>query len=234
MDDIELEEQIPKKKKIKYKNIFRLIFILIIISFSIYYILNLKIKNIYISGNKDIVDQDIIDASGLRNYPKIISISKSNIKKKLLDNKYIDKANIKIDYLKQSIEIEIEENIPVLYYSYDDSYLLSNGSKISDKKYNLPVLINQTPDLILKKLLKKLSVVDKDILERISEIKYSPSKVDEELFVFTMSDGNYVYINFNSIKKINDYVDYLKSLKNKKGILHLDSGDYLEVFEKKK
>ena len=228
----DIENKVPKKKKIKYKNIILFILIIILISLGIYYILNLRVKNIYINGNKELIDQNIIDIYELRNYPKLISLSKKKIQKKLTNNRLIEKANIKIDYIHQSVEIEIEENVPILYYGYDETYLLSNGSSISDKKYNLPILINQTPDLILKKLLKKLSIIDKDVLERISEIKYSPSKVDEELFIFTMSDGNYVYINFNSLNKINNYIDYIKSFKKKKGILHLDSGDYLEVLEK--
>ena len=228
----DIEEKPVTKKKIKYKNIIIFIFIIVIISLSIYYILNLRIKNIYIKGNKEIIDQKVIDISELKNYPRIISLSKKTIQKKLTSNKYIENAKVNINYFNQSIEIEIEENIPVLYYSYDDTYLLSNGSSISDKKYNLPILINQTPDLILKKLLKKLSNIEKDSLDRISEIKYSPSTVDEELFFLTMSDGNYVYINFNSFNKLNNYIDYIKNFKKKKGILHLDSGDYLEVYEK--
>ena len=228
----DIEEKPVTKKKIKYKNIIIFIFIIVIISLSIYYILNLRIKNNYIKGNKEIIDQKVIDISELKNYPRIISLSKKTIQKKLTSNKYIENDKENINYFNQSIEIEIEENIPVLYYSYDDTYLLSNGSSISDKKYNLPILINQTPDLILKKLLKKLSNIDKDSLDRISEIKYSPSTVDEELFFLTMSDGNYVYINFNSFNKLNNYIDYIKNFKKKKGILHLDSGDYLEVYEK--
>ncbi len=223
-----------KRTKIKYKNIVIFILVIVIISILSYRTINLKVKNIYIKGNVELTDQEIIDQAGLRNYPKIINMSSKKIKNELKNNKYIENSKIKINKITQEIEIEIEENIPILYYQYDETYLLTNGSSIPDKKYNLPVLINQTPDLILKKLLKKLSSLNKDVLDRISEIKYSPSNVDEELFLLTMNDGNYVYINFNSFSKLNDYIEFLKSFNNKKGILHLDSGDYLEVYETKK
>ncbi|MBD9085093.1 cell division protein FtsQ, partial [bacterium] len=68
-------------------------------------------------------------------------------------------------------------------------------------------------------------------LKRISEIKYDPNSVDEERFLFTMNDGNYVYLTLIHLEKINNYVDILKNFENKKGILYLDSGEYFKVME---
>lgn len=106
---------------------------------------------------------------------------------------------------------------------------MTNGEKV-EEHYNLPILINQTPDEMLKKLLKNLDTLDKNVLDRISEIRYYPSNVDDELFYLTMNDGNYVYINFNSFSKLNNYVEIVQKFDNKKGIVHLDSGDYLEIY----
>ena len=54
---------------------------------------------------------------------------------------------------------------------------------------------------------KEIKLVDKSIIDRISEIKYEPSNVDEERFLFTMSDGNYVYITPSRMSLINKYLD---------------------------
>ena len=78
---------------------------------------------------------------------------------------------------------------------------------------------------------KKLSDVNDEILIRINEIKYIPNEVDDNLFILSMSDGNYIYINNNTLSKLNDYLSMLKTFNNKKGILHLDSGDYFEIVE---
>lgn len=220
-----------RKKKIKYKNLIIIGIILFLIIFIIISISNIKLKNIYVKGNSFLTDQQIIDIAGLKEYPKITKLKKKKIIKRLKENKYIKDVKIKFNNFKQEINIEIIENKPVIFYQYDESYLLSDGSSVSDINYSLPVLINQTPDLILKKLLKKLESLDENVLYRISEIRYYPSKVDEELFYLTMNDGNYIYINFNSFEKLNNYIDIIKGFDNKKGILHLDSGDYLDVFK---
>lgn len=222
-----------KKRKIKYKNIFILLIVLLLISSIVYAILNLKVKNIYVKNNKVLSDQQVIDIALLRDYPKVTTLNEKNIKKVLEENVYIKSVKVKFKKFRQEIDIEVEENRPLLYYLYDDTYLLSDCSAVKDE-YILPTLINQTPDTILKKLLKKIDELDDDAAGRISEIRYYPSKVDDELFFLIMNDGNYVYINFNSFNKLNSYADILRSFDNKKGILHLDSGNYLELFKNKK
>lgn len=218
-----------RKKKIKYKNLIIIAVILLIIFLIIKGITNIKLKNIYIKGNNYLTDQQVIDIAGLKEYPKVIKLNKNKLISRLKENDYIEDVEIKFNNFKQEINIEIVENRPLVFYQYDESYLLTNASSVKDLNISLPVLINQTPDLILKKLLKKLESLDEDILYRISEIRYYPSKVDEELFYLIMNDGNYIYINFNSFDKLNNYIDIIKGFDNKKGILHLDSGDYLEI-----
>ena len=64
----------------------------------------------------------------------------------------------------------------------------------------------------------------------ISEIKYVPNDIDDERFIFTMNDGNYVYITLTKISSMNEYIKILGTLDGKKGILNLDSGNYFEIF----
>ena len=71
--------------------------------------------------------------------------------------------------------------------------------------------------------------LDIDILNKISEIKYDPDEVDDERFLFSMTDSNYVYLTLNKIEKINNYNDIVKQFENKKGILYLNSGGYFEI-----
>ncbi len=223
-----MNKQKKKKRKIKYKNIFIFIFIAILLFICIYFVLDSKITNIYIKGNSFLTDQQIIDEAGLKNYPKISAVNTKKISKKLKENIYIENVNITHHHFFREITIEITENKPILYYAYDEVSLLADGREVK-QSYTLPTLINQTPEDILKKLLKKLDELDGDILTRISEIRYAPTNVDEQLFYLTMDDGNDVYINFNSFSKLNNYIDIVRSFNNKKGTVHLDSGDYLEI-----
>ena len=44
-----------------------------------------------------------------------------------------------------------------------------------------------------------------------------------------MTDGNYVYITLSKIDKINKYNSIVQKLENRKGIIYLDYGDYVEI-----
>ena len=77
--------------------------------------------------------------------------------------------------------------------------------------------------------------INYDIINSISEIEYAPTKnndgtiTDENIFIFKMNDGNIVYISTDKLEIMNKYQKIYASLGNKKGILHLDKGNYLEV-----
>ena len=75
------------------------------------------------------------------------------------------------------------------------------------------------------------SPIPLSILLKISEIEYVPNNVDSERFALKMNDGNLVYITLNKIEKINKYNSIYSSLDGKRGIIYLDSGDYVEIKE---
>ena len=218
-----------RKVRIKYGRIFLFILLVVGTIFGIYKVFNMRITNVYITGNTIYTDQEIIDLAGLHDYPRVVAISNRKIESKLKNNKYINDVFVTRTNFLRKVKIEITENKPLLYYQYDNVYLLSNFEKTSDR-FEVPILINQTPEDILKKLLKRMSSIDEDVLYRISEVRYKPSNVDDELFYLTMNDGNYVYINIKNLKKLNNYIEIIRSFDNKKGIIHLDSGNYLEAF----
>lgn len=219
-----------KKRKIKYKNVLKFILIIFFLGLSFYFVLHIRIKNIYIVNNNFLDDQTIIDLAGLHDYPTLSAVNSEKIAHKLEKNDYIKKAKVKRSHFFREITITIEENRPLLYYDFADSYLLADGKSVKGN-YDLPTLINQTPDSVLEKLLEQLDELDVDVLDRISEITYAPATGDDKLFYLTMSDGNDVYININTFSKLNDYIDIIRRFNNKKGTLNLDRGDYLEIYE---
>lgn len=216
-----------KKKKLNIKKIIiALLFILLIISFIIY-IKNLPVKNIYIIGNNLISDKEIIEISRLENYPSFIGTYFSNIKENLKKNEYI--KNVKIERkIPGKIYITIEEEKPLFIYN---NKLSLTGNKLVDNKYNIDYVpyIKGNIDDVYKKFEEKFSLVSKEIQLKISEIEYKPNEIDKERFLFTMIDSNYVYINISRMEKINKYNTIVNELEGKKGIIHLDSGDYIEI-----
>ena len=219
-----------KKRKLNKKRVYTFLIILLFFVISIYYIINVNITNIYISGNKFLTDQEVIDIAKLSNYPKSISNLSLDIKKSLEKNKYINKAKVTKNKLLKEVNIEIEENYPLFYYQVEDKYVLYDGTKIDDN-VTVPNIINHIPNKVYDKFIIKIRKIDRDILNRISEIKYDPNEVDDERFFLIMNDGNYVYITVKKMLSINKYLDMVNSFDNKKGILHLDSGEYFSLFD---
>lgn len=218
-----------KKRKLKKKAFPLLIFILLITIFLIIKITGPNIRNIYISGNEIYSDQEIIDIAKISNYPNTFTNLSYSIKKRLEGNILIDKATV---YKKGlfNVYINVMENYPLYYYQVLDETVLKNGKTTKDIKANITV-VNQIPDTVYSNFYKKIKLIDKEILNRISEIKYSPNDVDEERFFLTMNDGNYVYLTIDKFETINKYIDIVKKFDNKKGILYLDAGEYFQVFD---
>lgn len=221
-----------KKKNKKIKKFFKLIGLLVILALISYLVINIKIKNIYVKGNKILSDQEIIELAGIENYPKLFSISTSKMENKIKLNQVIEKVCVRKNLFGR-IDIEVKEYNILLKDEVDNGIYLSNNKKITmdENIIGIPSLINVVDENVLKSFLKKLNIIDKDVLSKISEIEYTPNEFDKELFLFYMNDGNYVYININRLININKYEGMLEQLEGKKGILYLDSGNHFEILE---
>lgn len=218
-----------KKRKLNKKRFFIVLIVFLLLVLFICKLFNTNIKNIVIKGNDFLTDQEIIDIAGLKDYPNSINNLSFNIKDKLEKNTYILKAKVTKKNFISKVYIEVKENYPLFFYQVEDKTVLYNGDKVVNK-FTIPTVINQIPNTIYDEFLKNMENVDKDILNRMSEIEYAPNDVDEERFFILMNDGNYVYLTLNKFLSINKYVSIIKSFDNKKGILYLDSGEYFEVF----
>lgn len=220
-----------KVKRIRFKRVIVAIFILLIIIFTIKCIMSIPITNIYVSGNKILSDQEIIELSSLEKYPSFTSFTTRGLKKKLEKNTYIKSASVRRKLLE--VYISIEENRPLIYLDEEEKTVLLDKTKV-DYKYDVPVVLNYIPDTLYDKFLVKLSSLDDDIFNRISEVLYVPNDVDDARFLFYMNDGNRVYLTLKRLDNLNNYFDIMKEVLAKyntdKGTLYLDEGEYFEVY----
>lgn len=218
-----------KRKKIRLKYRFIIFFLLLLglIYLSINYLINMPISNIYIKGNSYFSDQQIIEMVGIENYPSSFKNSSSKLSKILKDNIFIKNVKVSKKYLTQ-VYIDVEENRPLFFNQSLNKTILLDGKQTEDK-FNIPILINYVPDVIYQDFIKKMGLINTDVIKKISEIKYDPDEVDDARFLFTMIDSNYVYVTLNKLKNINNYNDIVKQFNNKKGILYLNSGGYFEI-----
>lgn len=217
-----------RKAKIKLKG-FIIIFIIILLAVLVFFgYRNIKVKNIYVTGNNLLKEYEIIELASLKDYPYLYQVNNKNIEKDIKTNSLVKSVKIKKTLLGK-ITITIEEN-KVMYQDKEGMYVLSNNERIEldTPLLGIPTLIND-PDGLEEKLIVKMNIIDEDILKRISEIEYKPNDLDKERFMFYMTDGNYVYITLNKINLINSYNEIYPTLEGKKGILYLDSGNHFEI-----
>ena len=109
-----------------------------------------------------------------------------------------------------------------------NSLMSNNLTDMSEISKNvISILYN-----IIEFITKFLSL-NMDVITRISEVKYDPNNVDNERFLLTMNDGNFVYLTLAYFDKMDSYVsirlDIISKYGEKKGILYLDSGEYFKI-----
>ena len=218
------------KKRIKFKLIPIFLFIVgaTTLYFSISYLLDTKIKNIYIYDNNLLNDQQIIELAEIEDYPSFYKTLGITMRKKLEESPLIKEVKIKKRFFNV-LKIYITEYSPLLVKN--NKLVLENGHEVDYIPSKVPILNNMTDDEVYKDLLKELNKLNKSELYRISEINYSPTEYDKTRFLLYMNDGNHVYINITRFDKLNYYNEIYPTLNNKKGTLYLDSGNHFEVFK---
>ena len=219
------------KKKFSFKKVFIFLILIVVLYLGITFLLGIKTKNIIILNNNYYNDEVIIETAGIENYPSFLTLSRKSIKKKLKKLDLIEdvKVHKKLGFV---LEIEVKEKKILYYVRSKEQYRVSDNNTYElEDVMGYPTLINYVPESIEKTLVKELSKVDTSIIKMISEIEYSKTDYDEKRFLLYMNDGRQVYITVLKADILNKYVDIIKKLGNKKGILYLDSGNYFEIKE---
>ena len=229
---VKKQQKKKKKLKLRVKVLFKIILFIGLVALSFNYIKELKIKNIYITGNQTIKDVTIIETLGIQDYPKIYNLKINKMEEKIKNLPLVDYVNIKRNILGK-LTIEIEETKILFLYQYNNKYITANNKSIEDNMsyIGLPTLVNFTPDTVFDDLVSGLNKIDYDIVKMINEIEYTPYKaqdgtvIDNNLFTMKMNDGNTVKIDTVNIKNLNQYKTIYASLNmhTTKRIVYLDT-----------
>ncbi|MBE6158348.1 MAG: FtsQ-type POTRA domain-containing protein [Firmicutes bacterium] len=229
------EERMRKRKrKLNKKRFAILLAILFVIVSIIIYAFNIRVTNIKIIGTNRITDNEIIEITNLKNYPKLFKYPIFKIANDVKKIDLVDKVKVSKNVYGR-VTINVSEAKILFYNKTTDKVVLSNSKEVEYKPsyLGIPTLINYVPTNIYEDLIKGLSLIDEDIIAMISEIEYSPSKtangetIDDYRFLLRMNDSNTVYMNTVNIKKLNKYLEITATILNTNeetsGILYLDS-----------
>lgn len=226
-----MAKKVKKKIRIRILPIIIIIFILTLLSGSVYLLSLIPIKNIYISGNNYLKDQEIIELAKIENYPSFLKTRTKDMKKNIKKSPYVKSVTIKKKILG-IVKIQIEEYNILFRKEENNKIVLEDKEELIDnEKYQVPILLNYIPDTKYDSFIKGMNQVTPSIKNQISEIRYYPNTQDEDRFLLYMNDGNYVYLTLTKFKQINYYEDVLEKLDGKKGILYLDSGNHFKIME---
>ena len=215
-----------KRKKLKIKSVLIFLCFLIVLAGLFYLLTLIKVRTYFVYNNHYLTDEEVLKELKLdnnssflltNNFFEISIIRKSKLLKDVKISRTID----------LELKIKVYEYKKLFYDGNEKKTIIENGEKVNYNDNHLPILINKIDDKdVYKNLVKKMNKVKDTTLEMISEISYSPNGIDKERFLFSMNDGNYVYVTLTKLSKINDYKTIINSVENKKGILYLDYGNY--------
>lgn len=221
-----------KHRKLRIKLLCQLLISIILIASFCMYIFNLRIKNIYITGTDKIKDITIIDATNIRDYPKIFLLNKKKMQEQIKSIPLVEDVKIKRNIFGK-LTINIKEEKIIFFYKYNNKFITNNGNSIDNNNdfYGYPTLINFTPDTIFEKLVNGLNKIDYNIILMINDIEYTPYKtntgetIDNNHFTLTMNDQNTVMIDTTNIKNLNLYNTIIASpdMDKEKGVIYLDT-----------
>lgn len=229
-----MKKKVVLKKKIKIVSIILLLLIAFLVFFLVKVLLGIKIQNIFITNNRYLSDEYIIEKAGLENYPSYFKQLSFSISNKLEKDPFIKKATVKKQFFGV-INIEIEENNVLFYKENDKKYVLEDKTEVDYLPYSVSTtgIVNYIPDTVYDKFVKKFSNLDYEVRSKISQIKYDPSEYDDSRFMLYMTDGNYVYATLTKFDSVNYYNEIYPTLGGKKGILYLDSGNHFQEIKEK-
>ncbi len=224
----------PKKRR-KFRIFIVVITFLLLFSFTLImlgaYVFETKTKAIIIEGNNILSEKEILEIANLEDYPNFFLTTSRGIQKKLEENSFVKKVDVRKNLFLQ-IHIDITEEKPLFIREDTNMVVLGKNKEIkNDQNYKLdiPSLINYVPNTKYEELIKKMQKIDYSLVKKISQIKYAPTKYDEDRFILYMNDSNRVYINLPKFKSFNKYEEMVTKLEGKTGKLYLDSGNYFKI-----
>ncbi|MGO4887871.1 cell division protein FtsQ/DivIB [Anaerobacillus sp. MEB173] len=245
---ITIEDRIPKlKSQRKQKSNRRLIMYLstffFLILLVIYFQSSLShITSIAVSGNHYINDESIIDMSGIEEGTSIWNVEQEHVVASIISQLHgISSATVQRKF-PNSVEINVTEYSRVAYIFDEGRYfpILETG-KILDEMprehfpTDAPLLVNWTSETgeEVEEMAAELRKLPESMINRISEIYFTPVESDPLRITLYMNDGNEVSSTIRHFsERISSYPAIVQELSpDEKGIIHMRMNPYFEKFQ---
>ncbi len=215
------------------RHTYMLIGIIVLLIVIIFFMPIFGVKKYDVQGNNFLNDDLIIKETGINKRTSLLNIF---IKDSKLDNKneYIEDVKLNYKLSSKTLVIKVDEIKPA-YHDDKSNYYLNNNNELlkTNKAFATPYLDSSIKDEKLKeKIISELVKLPYDIFLQIDSIYYGKYKKDNNVLLFSMHDGNDVYIYPEQIYSKLKYYNQIKFILDKKkkgpGNIYLFMGDYYE------
>ena len=232
------QEAKETREKIAPRHVYRALPVLILSSIllilAVYFISPYsKLKNIEVTGNKQLSKTEVLDASSIQkeDYTLTTYLSqKAHARNIKLSNLWVKKAEISYQF-PITFKIKITEYTVVAYDYSGEQYfpVLSSGEEIATpvKKSQLPksyITLDFSDKAMLKKFVQQLSGISNTIKSEIQTVQHTPSKATEDLLTITMTDGNKILVPLSEVAKKLPYYEKIKPQLTETSVVDMEAG----------
>lgn len=195
-----------RKKRVRRKRILLLITILFLIIFVFINLPFFNVSTVYIKGNKELTNEEIMNMTDLGTYRgNIFYYSKNKYEDILEENPYVSSGNIHKIY-PSTIEVEIEEREVVAYVMYSEStylYIDKEGNVLEVKNNcngDLPVISGLSIDGYA--VGQALNIDDREVFDTTLTLSnlFKRYNIVESGARIDLSDINNIVITVGNIK----------------------------------
>ncbi|BCB03265.1 cell division protein FtsQ/DivIB [Bacillus sp. KH172YL63] len=241
---VSIEDRIPKlkqhrKKKANRRLLFLLSLFMLMILSVVYFQSPLShVKEVKVSGNELIPNQEVLLESGIDKGMNVWSVNKNKTVDQLKGLPEVKDAEVKLSF-PNTYEIKIREYSKKAYLSKKNKFfvILENGEVLDKGTESIPVdaplLRGFEEDDVLKKMVKELGELPEEVQHLISEVNLDPKKTDQFHLILFMNDGYEVSATIRSFsEKMVHYPSIVSQLDpSVKGIIDLEVGSYFRAYE---
>ena len=187
-----MEKKIIIKRKIKIISFILFLLVVFLLYFLLKALLNVRVKNIFVSNNKYLSDDYIIEKAKLIDYPSYFKSLSFLIENDLEEDIFIKDASVNKSFFGV-INISIEENSVLFYKESDGKYVLEDGSEtLSIPYYVSPIrVVNYIPDTVYDNFIKKLNKINESVKSKISDYNDIYPTLEGKKGILYLDSGNH-------------------------------------------
>jgi len=242
---VALEDRIPKLKEQRRRKANKRLILLLLLFFTMIVAVAYtqsplsRVKQILVKGNDNFYTAaELAKVSGITTSTNIWKVNTGEAASTLDRLPEIKQASVYIKW-PNTILIQVQVHKRIAYLKKDSVYypILENGKVLEDRKLNIlpansPILYDFKEGPVLDEMVTGLKNLPEEILNSISEIRYSPDKTDKSHISLFMNDGFEVSATLDSFSdKMVHYPSIISQLDpNKKGIIDLEVGSFFKAY----